>query len=227
MLAEERLNDREETVRIALDDRQANIWTSMPGIIEAYNGNEQTCSVQPSLQYNVRQKDDTIKLVTLPLLIHCPVQFIGTGDLYLGFSPENGDECLVSFAQRCIDSWWQNGGVQPMSEFRMHDISDGFVIPGFRSLPNVPAIPTPAGVIELRNKARTNVIGLGSDGTCQFQNTNGSIILQSNGNARISGNLTVGGNFSFGAANREIALNGDPVSTGGVIQTTGTQGKGS
>jgi hypothetical protein len=44
-----------------------------------------------------------------------------------------GDECLVVFASRCIDGWWQNGGVQPQALFRMHDLSDGFVFAGFRS----------------------------------------------------------------------------------------------
>jgi hypothetical protein len=36
----------------------------------------------------------------------------------------------VVFASRCIDGWWQSGGVQPPAEFRMHDLSDGFAIPG-------------------------------------------------------------------------------------------------
>ena len=46
------------------------------------------------------------------------------------FPIKSGDECLVVFACRAIDVWWQSGGVQPPAETRMHDLSDGFVIPG-------------------------------------------------------------------------------------------------
>ena len=45
------------------------------------------------------------------------------------FPIKTGDECLVVFACRAIDVWWQSGGVQPPAETRMHDLSDGFVIP--------------------------------------------------------------------------------------------------
>jgi hypothetical protein len=39
-----------------------------------------------------------------------------------------GDECLVVFADMCIDAWWQQGGVQNQVERRRHDLSDGFAI---------------------------------------------------------------------------------------------------
>jgi hypothetical protein len=37
---------------------------------------------------------------------------------------------LVVFSSRCIDNWWNNGGVQNQRELRMHDLSDGFCILG-------------------------------------------------------------------------------------------------
>ena len=56
-------------------------------------------------------------------------------DLFLPFKEQTykvkpGDECLVVFASRCIDAWWQSGGIQSPAEARMHDLSDGFAIPG-------------------------------------------------------------------------------------------------
>lgn len=44
-----------------------------------------------------------------------------------------GDECLVIFADRCIDFWWQNGGVQEPVDDRVHDLSDAFCIVGPQS----------------------------------------------------------------------------------------------
>jgi len=40
-------------------------------------------------------------------------------------------------SNRCIDAWWQLGGVQIQPEFRMHDLSDGFAFIGPRSLPRI------------------------------------------------------------------------------------------
>ncbi|MGU0160079.1 Gp138 family membrane-puncturing spike protein [Escherichia coli] len=41
-----------------------------------------------------------------------------------------GDECLVIFADRCIDFWWQNGGYRSLSMtertiYRMRSVSSG------------------------------------------------------------------------------------------------------
>ncbi|MCY1211511.1 hypothetical protein D9M69_119440 [compost metagenome] len=94
-----------------------------------------TCEVQPTIKVPVRQIDGTVVTVALPLLVDCPVQFPSGGNCSLTFPVAPGDECLVVFASRCIDSWWQSGGVQEQAELRMHDLSDGFALLGFRSKP--------------------------------------------------------------------------------------------
>lgn len=225
MLAEERLNDNEEAIRAALDGRQATIWTSLPGIIESYDPVAMTAVVQPSIQYTQRAKDGTLSLVTLPLCVDCPVQFPGGGGFFFSYRLVKGDECLISFAQRCIDAWWQNGDVQPQAEFRMHDPSDGFVIPGFFSQPRVLTPVTPAGVAEIRNAARTVRVSAHSNGLLDFVNASGSIRLETNGNATVSGNLQVNGTFTFGDGSKKIVLDGDPVSAG-VVHATTTKGFG-
>lgn len=192
MRTEERLNDAEEATRMALDGRQADIWTSIPGIIQSFNPDDMTATVLPAIKYNVSDRYGVVTLTQLPLLLDCPVQFIGGGGYTLTFLPKNGDECLMSFAQRCIDAWWQNGGVQPQAEFRMHDPSDGFCIPGFRSkprvLPNILATGT-----ELRSDDRTKRITINDSGLLELVNSAGSFHLDAAGNCEVSGNLTVGG----------------------------------
>lgn len=68
-----------------------------------------------------------------PLIIDAPVIFPRGGGCTLTFPIKEGDECLVVFSDRCIDFWWQNGGVQSGSRDRMHDFSDAIVIPGPQS----------------------------------------------------------------------------------------------
>lgn len=122
---------------------QAGIWTALPGIIQSFNAAKKTCTVQPAIQAQRTLEDFSTEWVTLPLLVDCPVQFPGGGGATLTFPLKSGDECLVVFASRCIDAWWQSGGVQVQAELRMHDLSDGFVVPGVSSVPKVqPAIST-------------------------------------------------------------------------------------
>ena len=64
-----------------------------------------------------------------PLLVDVPVFFMGN----LVYPIEKGDECLVVFADSCIDSWFMSGGVSMPVSARKHDLSDGFAFVGFKS----------------------------------------------------------------------------------------------
>lgn len=134
----QRVDDPEVALREAFDGLRAGLWTAMPGIIQSFDPTAKTCQVQPALRVPVRGADGQVTSVALPMLVDCPVYFPSGGNCTLTFPVSAGDECLVVFASRCIDSWWQSGGVQEQAELRMHDLSDGFVFVGFSSKPNVP-----------------------------------------------------------------------------------------
>lgn len=133
----ERSHDLDEVLRAALDGRQSKIQTSMPGIIQSFDAATMTCVVAPAVKGRLADKDDKVSLVALPLLLDCPCQFPSGGGVTLTFPVGPGDECLVVFSSRSIDSWHQSGGIQAPVEARMHDLSDGFVMLGFRSKPRV------------------------------------------------------------------------------------------
>jgi hypothetical protein len=129
----ERINDPVEATRAALDGKQAEMWTALPGIVESYDAERQTCTVQPTIKGKVEAQGGAVSSVALPLLVDVPVIFPSGGGFTLTFPIAQGDECLVVFSSRCIDAWWQSGGVQEPLEARMHDLSDGFAIVGPRS----------------------------------------------------------------------------------------------
>jgi hypothetical protein len=127
-----------ETVQAQQDGRQAQIHTAMPATITAYDASKLTVSVQPSIQAMQSMPDGTVAPLTLSVLKDVPVVFCGGGGHLLSFPIKAGDECLLIFAERSIDFWYQHGGVQKPSDWRMHDINDGFALIGVRSQPNVP-----------------------------------------------------------------------------------------
>jgi hypothetical protein len=138
MLRQERIDSPNDMLLAAFEGLQSGIWTALPGVVQSFDNVAMTCSVQPSIMVKVQDKDYTEKWVNLPVLIHVPVVFPNAGGCHITFPVKAGDEVLVVFASRCIDAWWQSGGVNnQQAEFRMHDLSDGFALPGPRSQPRV------------------------------------------------------------------------------------------
>src|SRR6185369_15524510 len=90
-------------------------------------------------------------------MVDVPVVIAGGGDLYLTFPIAPGDECLLHFSERAIDNWWDRGGVQEPSEYRLHDYSDAFALVGPLSRPRfLGSYSTTAA--ELRTRDGTTVL---------------------------------------------------------------------
>lgn len=53
------------------------------------------------------------------------------------FPLQQGDECILLFSDREIESWFINGDVNPEGYTRMHDLTDAVAIVGIRSLPKM------------------------------------------------------------------------------------------
>lgn len=153
----ERQDDETVTMHVALRGHQASVWTALPGIIQSFNAAKMTVEVKPAVQVSLLDINGDITWVALPLLVDCPVVFPGGGGYTLTFPIAAGDECLVVFASRCIDSWWEQGGAPQPPEVRMHDLSDGFVIVGPRSVPRA-----------LSSISTTDVVLRSDDGTAKI-----------------------------------------------------------
>lgn len=124
--ASERNPDLGGIIRATAKGELSNVWTTLPGIIESYDAQAVTVCVQPAIKIPIRREDGELETVMLPLLLDVPVIFSGSGGFTITHPIKKGDECLVSFACRNIDLWWQSGGVQDPFDMRKHDLSDGF-----------------------------------------------------------------------------------------------------
>lgn len=166
----EYLNDQEEGTRLAQDGHQSRIWTAMPGIVQSVNLSKMTCVVQLAIQGRFEDKDGNVNYVNVGVLQDVPIVFPSAGGFTITMPIAANDEVLVVFASRCIDSWWQNGGYanKPM-EFRMHDLSDGFAIPGPRSVPRVVSSIN-ATDLEIRNDAGNTYLSITASGKIGFKN---------------------------------------------------------
>ena len=136
---------------------------SMPGIIQSFDPDAVTAVVQPAIKGVEQDESGADVSVNIPLLVDVPVIFPRGGGCTLTFPVSAGDECLVIFADRCIDFWWQSGGIQEPVDGRMHDLSDAFCIVGPQSqAKKISGISTTAA--QLRTDDGSAIIELAAGG---------------------------------------------------------------
>lgn len=109
----------------------------LPANITAVNP-DGTVDVLPSVMQNIAQVGLPTGLdFTYPQLVSCPLVTTQGGGVGVVMPVEVGDECLVVFSDRALNNWFMTGDPAPLPSFRMHDISDGFVLVGLNSIANL------------------------------------------------------------------------------------------
>ncbi|TNH44717.1 phage baseplate assembly protein V [Photorhabdus luminescens] len=206
---DERLN-RPEAVFFAMQEViSAGLYVSLPCIIQSFDADAITVTAQPAIRWKIRQKDGELESVSLPLLVDVPVIFPRGGGVTLTFPVKAGDECLVVFADRCIDYWWQSGGVQEPVDPRQHNLSDGFAIVG------------PQSQQQKITNISTNTAQLRSDDGAAYieldpNNHNITVITPAKLNATVNGGTEI--------TSPEIILNGNVTINGNLSQGMGAGG---
>lgn len=172
---------------------------AMPGIIQSFDPDAVTAVVQPAIRYIERDNDGNKLTNDYPLLVDVPVVFPRGGGCTLTFPVKAGDECLVIFADRCIDFWWQSGGIQEPVDERMHDLSDAFCIVGPQSqAKKIGGISTTAA--QLRTDDGSAIIELAAGGAVTITSPQITINgpLQVNGEITSTGDQLAGGISQIG-----------------------------
>ena len=114
----------EQALEAFRKDIFASLHVAMPGRVVSYDASTGTATIQPA----IRKRDIDGNLVTAPVLSGVPV-FLPTEE----FTPQTGDQCMVIFADCCIDGWFDTGSPVVPPSRRMHDLADGFALVGFRT----------------------------------------------------------------------------------------------
>lgn len=189
-----------EGVTQAIRNALSKTWTALPGIIQSFDPEKLTCTVQPAIKGRREKEDGGIEILTMPLLLDCPVVFPRGGGCSLTFPLKKGDECLVIFADRGIDYWWKSGGVQMPPEPRIHDLSDGFVIPGPYSQPQSFGVSTSA--VQLRTNDGKSFV--------EIVPSSHNVKIQTSADVEIKCvNLTINASASTTINSPQVTINGN------------------
>lgn len=152
-------NSKNEMYRSMGDKWENVLRVACPGIINSFDTKTQTCTVQLALREEVIKQNYSTEWTNIPMLLDVPIVIPRAGGYCLTMPINPGDECLVIFADMCIDSWFSLGGIQNQIDKRRHDLSDSFAVLGTWSQPNV--IPNYSmDSVQLRNDKGNSYIGL-------------------------------------------------------------------
>lgn len=194
MLQTERAPDGQVVIETALRNLAARLYVSHICIVESYNAMNGTVNAQPVTRSQFTDPQGRTSWVNLPVLINVPLINLAGGNFAITCPIQPGDECLVIFQDRCLDGWWQSGGVQNQARLRTHDLSDGIAIVGPRSVPRaIPNVSTSS--LQIRT----------IDGSAYFELAPGGVVnivapggINITGPVQINGNLAVSGEGTFG-----------------------------
>jgi phage baseplate assembly protein V len=199
------IGGEQQTAQAIAESVSNQIRVAMPGIIQSFDPVTVTCTVEIALLGVV--SDEAVELKPL---VDVPVVFPRGGGCTLTFPVKAGDECLLIFADRCIDFWWQSGGVQKTVDPRQHDLSDAFAIVGPQSqAQKISNISTSAAQLRTDDGAAFVEVAAGHNITL---NTPGKLTASAQGGTEIT--------------SPTIVLNGAVIINGSLSQGMGPGGGG-
>lgn len=197
----ERIKNQTDLFRRMMNAENINLRVAMPGLIQLFNTDTQTATVQLAIRERINI-NGTPEWTDIPLLVDVPILFPRAGGYSITFPVQQGDECLVVFADCCYDAFWQSGGIQNQVDRRRHDLSDGLAIITKISQPGrLTGVSTDS--LQIRNDAGTAVIEIA-----------GSTININAGNINIGPNTTIDGRSFLGHTHDGVEPGGG--TTGGV-----------
>ena len=88
----ERQDSPELVLKAVADSLSTGLRVAMPGIIQSFDADAVTATIQPAVKASVRQADGTVASVALPLLVDVPVEFPRGGGVTLTFPIKPGDD---------------------------------------------------------------------------------------------------------------------------------------
>lgn len=150
----------DESIRSEL----VNLHTALPGRIETYDAATQTATITPDLKQLWVDEDEVEQEVVVSPIQDVPVMFPRAGGLSITFPVQQGDPCLLVFAERDISGWLDTGRREVPPEDRRHALSDAVALLGLYPGPEAITPAPSATELQIRSDDGLTKIELGPAG---------------------------------------------------------------
>ena len=177
-----------------------------PAIVQSFDAEDLTVNVQIAEKKIIGiNKDGTNKVADYPeikakICYACP---------FITYPIKKGQECLLLFSDREIESWFITGQAQTPSYTRMHSITDAFAIFGIRSIPQMIQIMSNClnlfygngniAIKENQTDIKNDKININTTTTIKLYNDSTTLLTLLNGLIDVIEELKISGN-SFNTA---------------------------
>jgi hypothetical protein len=163
-----------EVIRLALDSRQRNVHTALPGTVVTYDAATQTASIDLLIEIAIPSRSKGHVYEQIPTLHGVPIGHPRGGGYVMHFPLVAGDHVWVMFSERSLDEVIKNGRRSQPRDLRMHNLSFAYAIPA----------SSPAQRDALENMpGDALVIGREDDDECQIRISADGIVLSGGGDA--------------------------------------------
>jgi len=153
-------NSLEDNIMRMFDNFAFRLRVASPAVVKSFNPDMQTITAQLCIDESVYGE-----ITAVPVLPDIPVYMFGTKNFSITAPIKEGDECLLIFADTCIDDWFVRGGTGRKSkDIRRHSLNDPFALVGFRSQPNAKTLVAyNEDDLEIRNEDRSVRVTVADD----------------------------------------------------------------
>lgn len=120
-----------EVIQAAVRSALIDVHVALPGIVESYDNETQTCSVLPAVRRG-RIKDDRSRVVeNLPVIPNVPVQWFQGGGFFMTMPLAKGDEVTLLFNEADPSVFFDTGEAPSSpAELVRHGLGHPIAIPG-------------------------------------------------------------------------------------------------
>jgi hypothetical protein len=126
----------EEVIRIGIETALRNSWHAMPAVVSQDTKDGHVSTLQPSVQAKKLDQNGKVTFEAYPVHDDIPVHHYGGGRVVHTKPTKKGDENLLLYSSRPMDSWHQSGGTENKPvDTRFNHMSDAFMMRGYRSDP--------------------------------------------------------------------------------------------
>lgn len=126
--------DLMSVLSLSLDKFGQDLNCVRVGIIQEFIWKEQVVRVKIASQRLINVNKDGSQTTEDYAEIYAKLCYASSFHL---FPPKPGDECVLLFNDREMESWWVNGSANQRAYNRMHDLTDCIAICGLRSQPKL------------------------------------------------------------------------------------------
>jgi len=143
----------EKVIQTAIDSALKEVHTCLPAVVTRVNTLTQLIDAQLVIKRKLGGE-----LVNLPLLVNVPIRYWRSATFSITFPIEVGDHVRIIFAERSIDTWLTEGGIQNPFDVRKHSLSDAFAEPAMYSQKDVIPNFDPSNMEIKTNSGDTKII---------------------------------------------------------------------